>query len=86
MNLYLYNTETRQVVTEMQDVLSYTDSRVVTANGVFAPLAPWTELSSRADCSETLRADWKNENPSPADRMAELEDLLAELIYGGDAE
>ena len=84
MNLYLYNTADKTSLLKLEDVLSYTDSQVVTASGVYAPLAEGWELSKTPDCAQTLRADWHRNNPDTATRLEELEALMAELLFGGD--
>ena len=84
MTLFLYDTATKVVLQEIEHVASYTDNRVVTEDGtVYAPLADHVELSSLPDCSETLRADWREANPSQKTRIEELEALVAELLFGG---
>lgn len=47
-------------------------------------LAEDCELSGKADCSETLRADYRAANPDDKTRMDELETLMAELLYRGE--
>ena len=85
MKLYLYDTASKSVALELEDVLSYTDTRVETADGVYSPLAEGYELSRTADCSETLRADWRRDNPTAESRLEDMEALVAELLFGGDA-
>lgn len=70
MELYLYKKQEKTVITRIQKVLSYTDNEVVTENGVYSPLAEDVELSATADCSGTLRADWRNsQEPTQLDRV-----------------
>lgn len=60
MNLYLYKIGANVPVLTIEDVTSYTDNEVRTADGsVYSPLAEDCELSSKPDCSEALRADWR---------------------------
>ena len=66
MTLYVYKTGTDVPVLTIENAVSYTDSRVETA-----------------DCSETLRADWRRDHPSAEERMEELEALVAGLLFGG---
>ena len=87
MTLYLYKYEdgAAQSVLTIENVQSYTADSVTAleADGTvatYAPLAEDCELSSKADCTETLRADWRRANPSPQERLAELESLLAALM------
>ena len=86
MKLYLYDTASKAVVLELENVLSYTDSRVVTAEGTYGPLAEGYELSETADCAGTLRASWRQENPGAESRIDDLEALMAELLFGGEGE
>ena len=86
MKLYLYELSSKKVLLELEQVKSYTDCEVVTEEGIYAPLAEDCELSSLPDCSETLRADWKQDNPSVDIRIEELEALMASLLFGGDVE
>lgn len=85
MELYLYDTGSKAVLLELEDVASYTDNQVVMEDGaVYSPLAENCELSSLPDCSETLRADWRQNNPSAETRIEELELLMATLLFGGE--
>lgn len=85
MTLFLYDTATKAVLREIGHVASYTDNRVVTEDGtIYAPLADHVELSSLSDCSEALRAAWREANPSQETRIEELEALVAELLFGGE--
>ena len=84
MELYLYKILDKSVITKIEKVLSYTDNTVVTEDGVYSPLAEGVELSSLPDCSEMLRAGWKQDHPSSETRLEELEVLMAELLYGGE--
>ena len=87
MTLYLYKTGTNVPVLTIEDVQSCTADAVTAADGtVYAPLAEDCELSSKADCSETLRADWREEYPDEGTRLDELEMLVAELLFGGEGE
>lgn len=89
MTLYLYRIGTGIPVLTIENVQSYTAERVTALDEagnsvVYAPLAEDCELSSKADCSETLRAAWREANPDGETRLDELEALVAELLYGGD--
>lgn len=87
MTLYLYRAEEKKPLITMENIVSYTDNRAVSASGtVYAPFAPDCELSSKADCSETLRADWRTAHPDTQTRLDELEALLALLLFGGEDE
>lgn len=86
MTLYLYNTENPSQKLCLSQVASYTDQQVILENGTsYEPLAPGWELSREQDCSETLRADWLAEHPTQDARLDELEDLMAELLFGGES-
>ncbi len=89
MTLYLYKTAAKTVVMCMENVRSYTADSVTALDEagnqiVFSPLADDCELSGKADCSETLRAAWREINPDEGTRLDELEALVAGLLYGGD--
>lgn len=85
MNLYLYKTGEYTPVLTIENVVSYTDNRAETAKGaVYGPFSEGAELSSLPDCSETLRADWRRGHPSQEERMEELEELVAGLLFGGE--
>ena len=87
MTLYLYKTGTNVPVLTIENVQSYTADAVTAADGaVYAPLAEDCELSSKADCSETLRADYREEHPDEGTRLDELEMLVAGLLFGGEGE
>lgn len=83
MELYLYDQHTKNVIGRLEGVLSYTDREVVTEEGVCGPLAADVELSSLPDCSETLRADFRQDNPTAEERLEELELLMAGILFGG---
>lgn len=86
MTLYLYKNGTNVPVLTIENVQSYTDNKVLTEDGtVYEPLADWVELSSKEDCSETLRADWRDAHPSEQTRIEELEALVAALLFGGES-
>ena len=87
MKLYLYKSGESVPLLCIENAASYTDSSVITEDGItYEPLAEGVELSSKADCSETLRADWKKNNPTQQERIEDLEELLASLLFGGEAE
>ena len=86
MTLYLYKIGTSAPMIKIENVQSYTDNKVLTEDGtVYEPLADWVELSSKEDCSETLRADWRDAHPSEQTRIEELEALMAALLFGGES-
>ena len=84
MTLYLYRMGTPIPVTVLKNVRTYTGGEIVTADAVYSPIAEDLEFSSLPDCSETLRADWNDAHPSDRQRLEELEELLAQLLFGGD--
>ena len=86
MTLYLYDQHTGRLVREIQDVISYTDQSVTTAAAEYGPLAEGLELAETADCAGTLRADYRRDYPSTESRLEDLETLVAELLFGGEAE
>lgn len=80
MTLYLYRVGDKQAALTIENVQSYTFDSVTAleADGTFATYAPLTddcELSSKEDCSETLRADWRKANPGTEHQV---NDLVAE--------
>ena len=87
MTLYLYKTGTNVPVLTMGNVQGYTADSVTaldTQGGImtYAPLAEDCELSSKADCSETLRAAWREAHPeSPTnDELAAENKLLKQQV------
>lgn len=77
MTLYLYRHGTAVPVLTIESVQSYTADGVTALdeNGelhTYAPLAEDCELSSKEDCSETLRAKWRAEHPDTEAQMAAL--------------
>lgn len=73
MTLYLYRIGTEVPVLTIENVQNYTADSVTAKNAegnpiVYSPLAADCELSSKADCSETLRADWRK-SPTQLDRI-----------------
>ena len=70
MTLYLYKIGTSAPVLTIENVQSYTADSVTAKNAegnpiVYSPLSADCELSSKADCSETLRAAWREAHPEP---------------------
>lgn len=84
MTLYLYRIGTPVPLVTMENVVSYTDMEVVTTEGTYAPLDEGCELSKTADCTGTLRADWRAAHPSDRIRIEELEAVVADLLFGGE--
>ena len=80
MTLYLYKIGELAPTLNIENVVSYTDNQVVTEDGtVYEPLADGFELSSLPECSETLRADWRNSQaPTPEERIAVLEEQIVQ--------
>lgn len=91
MKLYLYRCGIRNPLLTIENVQSYTAQRVTALDEagnavIYAPLAEDCELSSKEDCSEALRAAWREKNPDDKTRLEELEALVAELLFGGEGE
>ena len=87
MTLYFYKIGTDTPVLTVENAQSYTADGILAADGTaYAPLAEGYELSGKADCSETLRADWRKRCPSQETRLDELETLVAALLFGGEGE
>ena len=78
MILYLYKIGESAPTLMIENVVYYTDNKVVTEDGTtYEPLADGFELSSLPDCSETLRSDWRNSQaPTPEERISMLEEQL----------
>ena len=73
MTQYLYRIGTSVPVLTIENVQNYTADSVTALDEagnsvVYAPLAEDCELSGKADCSETLRADWRK-SPTQLDRI-----------------
>lgn len=84
MTLYLYRIGTEVPVLTIENVQNYTADSVTAKNAegnpiVYSPLAADCELSSKADCSETLRAAWREANPDGETRIEELASSLASV-------
>ena len=87
MILYLYKIGTDTPVLTVENAQSYTADGILAADGaVYAPLAEDYELSGKADCSETLRAEYRAAHPTQETRLEELEALVAALLFGGEGE
>ena len=73
MTLYLYRIGTEVPILTIENVQNYTADSVTAKNAegnpiVYSPLAADCELSSKADCSEALRAAWRK-SPTQLDRI-----------------
>lgn len=80
MNLYLYKTGEHTPVLTIENVVSYTDNQAVTEEGsVYGSFDPDCELSSKPDCSETLRADWRRGHLEDGARIGELEKEISAI-------
>lgn len=87
MELYLYRLGETTPLLEIEDVVEYTADAVITGSGEsYGPMAEDCELSGKADCSETLRADYRAAYPTQETRLEELEELVAALMFGGESE
>lgn len=85
MTLYLYKLGTNTPTLTIENTRSYTADSVTAADGaVYTPLAEDCELSGKADCSETLRTDYRAAHPTQETRLEELETLVAALLFGGE--
>ena len=87
MTLYLYRIGTEVPVLTIENVQNYTADSVTAKNAkgnpiVYSPLSADCELSSKADCSETLRAAWREEHPEPPtnEELAEENKLLKQQV------
>lgn len=79
MTLYLYKTGHSTPDVTIENVAFYTADMVLTSDGgIYSPLAEGWELSSLPDCSEALRADWRNKNPTTDARIAVLEEQIVQ--------
>lgn len=97
MDLYLYKIGTTTPVLTIKNVTSYTDNSVEgegspdldgepSGHCTYSPLAKGYELSSKPDCSETLRAAYREAHPSPEVWREEMEAMMAIALYGGGGE
>lgn len=87
MTLYFYKIGTNTPALTIENAQSYTTDSVTDADGtIYGPLAEDYELSGKADCSETLRADYRAAHPTQETRLEELETLVAALLFGGEGE
>lgn len=87
MTLYFYEIGTNTPALTIENAQSYTADSVTAEDGaVYRPLAENYELSGKADCSETLRADYRAAHPTQETRLEELEELVAALLFGGEGE
>lgn len=85
MTLYLYKLWTNTPMLTIENARSYTaDSVTVEDRAVYRPLTEDYELSGRADCSQTLRANYRTAHPTQETRLEELEELVAALMFGGE--
>ena len=90
MTLYLYKIGSSAPVLTIENVQSYTAERVTALDEagnavVYAPLAEDCELSSKADCSETLRAAWRK-SPTQLDRIeaqTTYTDMMTDTLLEG---
>ena len=94
MTLYLYKIGTSVPALTRKNVQSYTADSVMALGGqgeavTFAPLAEDYELSSKPDCSETLRQAWREAHPGAEavtlDLLADHEERICMLELGGEA-
>ena len=85
MTWYVYKIGTDTPALTVENARNYTADSILAADGaVYAPLAEGYELSGRADCSQTLRANYRTAHPTQETRLEELEELVAALMFGGE--
>ena len=81
MTLYLYKINDNSKKTIIENVANYTINSITTNDGiVYSPLADDVELSSKEDCSETLRKDLI-EKTKILDQIASLKTELSSTDY-----
>lgn len=88
MKLYVYHVGTCVPTLTIEDVVSWTSNKIVTADGtIYGPLAEDVELSETPDCIGTLRADWEASHPSFNADIAALKSViyLSRLQLAGEA-
>ena len=78
MTLYLYKIGTSVQTLTLRNVQGYTADSVTALDEhgeivIFAPLIDGYELSSKPDCSETLRQAWRTAHPDAEARLGALE-------------
>ena len=87
MTLYVYKLGTNTPVLTIENARSYKADSVTASDGaIYRPLAEGFELSGKADCSETLRVNYRAAHPTQETRLEELEELVAALMFGGEGE
>lgn len=79
MTLYLYKTGANVPVLTIEHVVSYTENRAETEGGTIYTFAEDAELSSKPDCSETLRADWRRDHPEDGARLDAVETKMSAI-------
>ena len=81
MTLYLYKIDDNLQKTTIENVANYTINSITTNDGiVYSPLADDVELSSKEDCSETLRKDLI-EKTKILDQITSLKQQLSSTDY-----
>ena len=81
MDLYLYKIGSSVPVLTIENVVSYTDNEIRTADGsAYSPLAEDCELSSLPDCSEALREKWRAGQMVQLTAEPPLEAICPEIV------
>lgn len=87
MNLYVYDISSKEILLEIENVVNYTENKVVTEEGtVYAPFVDDVEFSSLPDCSEALRKNPPDNRPLDeirADKLVELSASCNDAITAG---
>ncbi len=84
MQLFVYDKITLEPVLEV-DALYYNASVICDADGGTITMDERWELSSARGVDERLRAEYELRNPRIDARLTLLEELLADILFGGDA-
>ena len=82
--LHLYNKQNNKLLLTVTGEISGIN-RLASEDGGTITFGDDVEISSLADLSETLCQQYRENNPTQEDRLALVEDIMAEILFGGDS-
>lgn len=84
MKLYMYKTQTNEMVCELE-ATHITADGAVDMDGYTHMVGNDHDYSSKADLSEALCAREREKNLSTEQKIAQIEEILADMLFGGVA-
>ena len=83
--LYLYNKYNKELLLTVEGTMCSADRIIDSQDGGTIGFGDEVEVSSLPDLSEELRKQYREDNPTPEDRLELVEEIMAQILFGGDS-